>query len=159
MRRGGGRHRHLQLGSKGGKKVMERKKKKMKKKAKKQKQFLTFDEDDGDEEEFEPPPKKKVKTNKNPRIDTSYLPDAERDAEDEKLRQVYREKWHEEQKKIKQEELTLSYCYYDGSNHRRTTRVKKGETINDFLESARKLLAPHFSDLRGLHGSSLMFIK
>merc|ERR1712053_29340 len=94
--------------------VMEKKKKKMKKKAKRQKQFLTFEEDDGDEE-FEPPPKKRVKTNKNPRIDTSYLPDAERDQEDEKLRQVYREKWHEEQKKIKQEELTLSYCYYDGS--------------------------------------------
>jgi len=143
-----------------------------KRKKNKKKAMLSFDDDF--EEEFVPLKKKAKKNNKkrnknrlisekklgkNPSIDTSFLPDAERDAKDEELREQFRKEWHQEQERIKDEQLTMTFAYYDGSGHRRTTTIKKGESINDFLESARKTLAPHFSDLRGLHGSSLMFIK
>jgi len=132
-------------------KIKKRARKRIKKQA-----VLSFGDSEEEEEEFVVP-KKKFK--KNPAIDTSFLPDTERDKRDEGARAKLRDEWVLEQERIKNQPLELTYAYWDGSGHRRTTTVKKGTSMEDFLEGARKTLAPHFSDLRGLHGSHLMYIK
>lgn len=44
---------------------------------------------DSDAEKYEPPVKKKIR--KNPDVDTSFLPDREREDEENKLREEYRQ--------------------------------------------------------------------
>ena len=121
---------------------------------------------------FEEPAKKRRKLNKrktnknksrkigkNPNVDTSFLPDADRDAEDLKLRESLEKEWSKEQNLIKKERLEITYSYWDGSGHRRTIEIAKGIKIGDFLELVRKELSSQFSELRGLSGDHLMYIK
>lgn len=69
-------------------------------------------------------PKKKIK--KDPNVDTSFLPDREREEEENRLREELRQQWAEQQQKLKEEEIDITFSYWDGSGHRRTVRVKKG---------------------------------
>jgi len=158
--------RELHLGNKeenqkrDAKAVMKKKRKKLKKGLKKKKRMLTFDEEDVDEGEDLPlPKKKKRKISKNPLIDTSFLPDSERDIADAKLKEQIREEYHKKQELIKEMTLELSFSYWDGSNHRRTMRINRGMMVGDFLETARKELMKNFYDLRGIVGTNLLFIK
>lgn len=66
------------------------------------------------------------KMKKNPDVDTSFLPDREREEEENKLREELRQQWAEQQQKLKEEEIDITFSYWDGSGHRRTVRVKKG---------------------------------
>lgn len=70
---------------------------------------------------------KKVK--KDPTVDTSFLPDREREEEENRLREELRQQWAEQQKKLKEEEIDVTFSYWDGSGHRKTVRVKKGKLI------------------------------
>lgn len=70
---------------------------------------------------------KKIK--KDPNVDTSFLPDREREEEENKLREELRQQWAEQQQKLKEEEIDITFSYWDGSGHRRTVRVKKGNVI------------------------------
>lgn len=74
---------------------------------------------------------KKIK--KDPMADTSFLPDREREEEENRLREELRQKWVEQQQKLKEEEIDITFSYWDGSGHRRTVRVKKGNNTI-FLE-------------------------
>lgn len=67
---------------------------------------------------------KKIK--KDPTVDTSFLPDREREEEENRLREQLRQEWAEQQQKLKEEEIDITFSYWDGSGHRRTVRVKKG---------------------------------
>lgn len=67
---------------------------------------------------------KKIK--KDPTVDTSFLPDREREEEENKLREELRQEWALQQQKLKEEEIDITFSYWDGSGHRRTVRVKKG---------------------------------
>lgn len=67
---------------------------------------------------------KKVK--KDPTVDTSFLPDREREEEENRLREELRQQWAEQQQKLKEEEIEITFSYWDGSGHRKTVRVKKG---------------------------------
>lgn len=67
---------------------------------------------------------KKIK--KDPNVDTSFLPDREREEEENRLREELRQQWAEQQQKLKEEEIDITFSYWDGSGHRRTVRVKKG---------------------------------
>ena len=96
---------------------------------------------------------------KNPNVNTSYLPDRERDKRLELERQRLKEDWTTEQERIKQEQLEIVYSYWDGSGHRREVRVQKGTTIGGFLELTRIELSHSFSELRSLTADSLMYIK
>lgn len=40
------------------------------------------------------------------------------------------------QEKEKNEDISVAYSYWDGSNHRKDMRVKKGATISQFLQRA-----------------------
>ncbi|KAJ3296902.1 hypothetical protein HK104_001053 [Borealophlyctis nickersoniae] len=132
--------------------------KKEKRKKKKEKVTLSFDmdgegEDAEDAESLELKPKKKAK--KDPTVDTSFLPDKEREEEERREREKLRAEWLERQEKIKQEKILITYSYWDGTGHRKSVEVTKGNTIGQFLEACRL----QWHELRGVHVDNLMYIK
>lgn len=70
------------------------------------------------------------KIRKNPDVDTSFLPDREREEEENKLREELRQEWARKQNALKEEEIEITFSYWDGSGHRRNVIMKKGE---DFI--------------------------
>lgn len=82
-------------------------------------------------------------SNKDPLADTSFLPDRAREAAESALRAQLAAEWKAEQEAIKAEQIQITYSYWDGSGHRRKIVVKKGTTIGQFLELARKDLFEH----------------
>ncbi|XP_056394315.1 protein FAM50A [Hyla sarda] len=119
------------------------------------------DEDDMEEVELEKIelPKKKKKLGKNPDVDTSFLPDRDREEEENRLREELRQEWERKQEKIKSEEIEITFSYWDGSGHRRTVKMKKGNTIQQFLQKALEILRKDFSELRSAGVEQLMYIK
>ncbi|KAM3911559.1 protein FAM50A [Leptodactylus fuscus] len=121
------------------------------------------EEDEEDIEEDEPEkeelPKKKKKLGKNPDVDTSFLPDRDREEEENRLREELRQEWERKQEKIKSEEIEITFSYWDGSGHRRTVKMKKGNTIQQFLQKALEILRKDFSELRSAGVEQLMYIK
>lgn len=106
-----------------------------KNKQKKQIQALSFnlDEDEVElsEEEIESkdngPVIKRIK--KNPDVDTSFLPDREREEEENRLREELRQEWARKQNALKEEEIEITFSYWDGSGHRRSVIMKKGKGL------------------------------
>lgn len=119
------------------------------------------EEEEEEEEEFEREelPKKKKKLGKNPDVDTSFLPDRDREEEENRLREELRQEWERKQEKIKSEEIEITFSYWDGSGHRRTVKMKKGNTIQQFLQKALEILRKDFSELRSAGVEQLMYIK
>ncbi|KAM4663724.1 protein FAM50A isoform 1-T3 [Discoglossus pictus] len=123
------------------------------------------DDDDDDDEEDEEElmkaelPKKKKKLGKNPDVDTSFLPDRDREEEENRLREELRQEWERKQEKIKNEEIEITFSYWDGSGHRRTVKMKKGNTMQQFLQKALEILRKDFSELRSAGVEQLMYIK
>ncbi|EFA05839.1 protein FAM50 homolog [Tribolium castaneum] len=143
-----------------------------KNKQKKQIQALSFnlDEEECDDEseevdnkpwkrEAEDAPKITKKIKKDPNVDTSFLPDREREEEENRLREELRQKWAEQQQKLKEEEIDITFSYWDGSGHRRTVRVKKGNSIYQFLQKVLELLRREFSELKTVMADQLMYVK
>ncbi|OCT66805.1 hypothetical protein XELAEV_18038089mg [Xenopus laevis] len=123
------------------------------------------EDEEGEEEESdkEDPPeekkKKKKKLGKNPDVDTSFLPDRDREEEENRLREELRQEWEHKQEKIKSEEIEITFSYWDGSGHRRTVKMKKGNSIQQFLQKALESLRKDFSELRSAGVEQLMYIK
>lgn len=67
------------------------------------------------------------KIRKNPDVDTSFLPDREREEEENKLREELRQEWSQKQNALKEEEIEITFSYWDGSGHRRSVIMKKGK--------------------------------
>ncbi|KAG8217860.1 XAP5, circadian clock regulator-domain-containing protein [Butyriboletus roseoflavus] len=141
----------------------ERKKVKKRKKAKSTLSFA-MDDDEGDGEvssrqtpdaENSEPATKRTKFGKNPNVDTSFLPDRERDEEERKERERLRQEWLRNQEELKAEEIEVTYSYWDGSGHRKSVICKKGDTISTFLEKCRQ----QFPELRGVNVDNLMYVK
>mmetsp|Transcript_5398 Transcript_5398/g.13064 ORF Transcript_5398/g.13064 Transcript_5398/m.13064 type:complete len:334 (-) Transcript_5398:186-1187(-) len=134
----------------------QRKKRLAKEKSKKA--VLSFGEDDGeDEEESEPVFKKRVV--KNPSVDTSFLPDRQRELGEIEERKKLTHEWHANQDVKKEEPIEITFSYHDGSGHRRSIDCKKGHNIGQFLEIARKSLQEEFRELRGVASDNLLYIK
>ncbi|KAJ6525659.1 XAP5, circadian clock regulator-domain-containing protein [Mycena capillaripes] len=110
--------------------------------------------DNGDLEE-DGPPAKRGKFRKNPNVDTSFLPDREREEEERKERERLRLEWLKKQEDIKNEEIEITYSFWDGSGHRKSVTCKKGDHISTFLEKCRQ----QFPELRGVSTDNLMYIK
>lgn len=49
---------------------------------------------------------------------------------------------------IKNEELKITYSYWDGTGHRRTLTARKGDTIVQFLQKVKEQLHPDFREMR-----------
>lgn len=71
------------------------------------------------------------------------------------MREALRQEWLRKQEEIKAEEVEVVYSYWDGSGHRKSVKVKKGDKISTFLEKARQ----QFPELRGVNVDNLMYIK
>ncbi|XP_053908145.1 protein FAM50A [Cuculus canorus] len=122
---------------------------------------FSLDEEAADDEPPEAPeePPKKKKLGKNPDVDTSFLPDRDREEEENRLREELRQEWEAKQEKIKNEEIEITFSYWDGSGHRRTVKMKKGNTMQQFLQKALEILRRDFSELRSAGVEQLMYIK
>ncbi|XP_014662907.1 PREDICTED: protein FAM50A-like [Priapulus caudatus] len=140
----------------------------------KQRATLSFNmDDDGSEEETEDvdskeesrdstdvePLLKKKKLGKNPNVDTSFLPDKEREEEENGLREQLRQEWVTKQEKLRSEEIEITYSYWDGSGHRRNVRMKKGNSISQFLHRCLENLRKEFTELKLATVDQLMYIK
>ena len=161
----------------------EQKKKKRKKTAKSTLSFAIDDDGDGDgDADNEEQSVKRAKLRKNPGVDTSFLPDREREEEERRQREELRQEWLRKQEEMKQEEIEITYSYWDGSGHRKSVKVslvlwalwegpdhveharglfplpaqcKKGDDIATFLEKCRQ----QFPELRGVSVDNLMYVK
>ncbi|XP_046919507.2 protein FAM50 homolog [Dermatophagoides farinae] len=105
------------------------------------------------------PQNKKRKMMKNPDVDTSFLPDRVREEEENRLREQLRQEWAEKQEKLKNEEIEITFSYWDGSGHRRSVMMKKGNTMYQFLQKALELLRKEFHELKTVTTDQLMYIK
>ena len=76
-----------------------------------------------DEEPSSPPTKKRFV--KNPGVDTSFLPDREREDRERLEREELRKDWLTQQERIKGEVVEITYSYWDGSGHRKTVEVSE----------------------------------
>jgi len=83
------------------------------------------------------PPAKKFKVGKNPNVDTSFLPDRDRELEEQRERERLALEWRDKQEQIKQDEIEVTFSFWDGSGHRASVRCRKGETIATFLDRAK----------------------
>lgn len=94
-------------------------------------------------------------------VDTSFLPDKDREEEERILREKLRQEWVEKQQKLKNEEADLVFSYWDGSGHRRSIRIKKRMTIQMFLTKALEILRREnvFNELKPASVDQLIFVK
>lgn len=127
---------------------------------------LSFAFDDEEEEEGEDgekseedKPKEKIKMSKNPDVDTSFLPDREREVEENRLREELRVEWERKQQATKNEEIEITFSYWDGSGHRRAVVMRKGNSIYQFLQKCLEMLRKDFNELRASTADHLMYIK
>ena len=96
---------------------------------------------------------------KDPTIDTSFLPDKDREGRMAAERRRLQNEWIANQNKLKKELLEITYSYWDGSGHRRTVTVKKGDSIAEFLEQVRKGLSKEFREMANASSDALLYIK
>ena len=96
---------------------------------------------------------------KNPAVDTSFLPDKDREAAAEAERLRLKREWVQKQKAMQNETLDITYSYWDGSGHRRNVRCKKGDTIGDFLDLVRKDLSKEFREIANVSSDALVYVK
>eukprot|EP00731_Ephydatia_muelleri_P002529 Em0001g2529a len=111
------------------------------------------------DKETSPPASKKKKMIKNPTVDTSFLPDKDREEAEQKEREHLRQEWLEKQEKIKNEDIDITYSYWDGSGHRKHVQMKKGDSIRQFLQKCLESLRKDFSELRAAGPDSLIYVK
>ena len=102
---------------------------------------------------------KKKRLGKNPDVDTFFLPDVDRDEEENKLREKLREQWEQRQRKLKEETVEITYSYWDGSGHRKSVNMKKGNTIYQFLQKCLDDLRIDFPELRAVTADQLVYVK
>lgn len=96
---------------------------------------------------------------KNPSVDTSFLPDKEREQAAMQERERLRKEWLDRQQAMKEEILEITYSYWDGTGHRRAVKLKKGDTIGAFLELVRKDLSQEFQEMRNISSDALIYVK
>ncbi|GFH14850.1 uncharacterized protein HaLaN_10976, partial [Haematococcus lacustris] len=101
----------------------------------------------------------KKKLGKDPRVVTSFLPDQERERQAALLREELKQEWLAQQNMVKSEPLAIVYSYWDGAGHRREIKVKKGDSIGQFLKAVREQLLPEFRELRHVSVDNLLYVK
>ncbi|XP_013097446.2 protein FAM50 homolog [Stomoxys calcitrans] len=102
-------------------------------------------------------PKKRIC--KNPDVDTSFLPDRDREEEENRLREQLRQEWVMQQATLKDQEIPITFSYWDGSGHRRSVVMKKGNSIYQFLQKCLEVLRKEFNELKTVMADQLMYVK
>lgn len=103
------------------------------------------------------PENKKIR--KNPDVDTSFLPDREREEQENRLREELRQEWVSQQSTLKEQEIPVTFSYWDGSGHRKSLVMKKGHTIYQFLQKCLDMLRKDYSELKTVMADQLMYVK
>lgn len=85
---------------------------------------------------------------KDPTVRSDFLPDREREREEEALREQLKSEWLAQQAAIKAEPLEITYSYYNGTGHRRSVTVTKGTTVGQFLQAVYEQLAKEFREMK-----------
>lgn len=108
-----------------------------------------------------PPPlhAKKKLSKKDPTVDTSFLPDRDREGQIQAERVRLEQEWLERQVELQKEKLEITYSYWDGSGHRRACTITKGSSVGDFLEAVRKDLCREFKELGSVASDALVYVK
>lgn len=105
-------------------------------------------------------PKRKRTFGKDPTAATSFLYDADREAQLQQKKKDLVKEYHKEQDAVKKQKLEVTYSYWDGSGHRRSVVVEKVFTIGQFLlKSKKELEKTDFPELRSVTLDSLMYVK
>jgi protein FAM50 len=103
---------------------------------------------------------KRKRLGKCPTVNTSFLYDADREAELEAKKKALAEEYKTEQEQVKKDKLEVTYSYWDGSGHRRSSMVEKGWKIGEFLAKCKaELEKADFPELRTVSLDSLMYVK
>lgn len=110
-----------------------------------------------DDDDDEPVLRKKVR--KNPDVDTSFLPDRDREEDENRLREELRQQWVSQQATLKDQDITITFSYWDGSGHRRSVAMKKGNSIYQFVQRCLEVLRKEFSELKTVMADQLMYVK
>jgi protein FAM50 len=133
-----------------------------------QKKTLSFQDDedadelDGLDSDGDDDDKPNIRTSfgKDPSVNTSFLYDADREAEIQRKKQDLIKEYHTDQNQQKNQQLEVTYSYWDGSGHRRSCVVEKGHTIGQFLAKSKKELEKtDFPELRTTTLDSLLYVK
>lgn len=74
-------------------------------------------------------------------------------------REQIAQEWMQKQSQVKNEEIEITYSYWDGSGHRRQVRMKKGNSIQQFLQKCLETLRKEFNDLKAVTVDQLMYVK
>ncbi|KAG3283716.1 FAM50A-containing [Ictidomys tridecemlineatus] len=90
---------------------------------------------------------KRKKLGKNPDVDTGFLPDQDRKEQE----------WEAKQEKIKSEEIEITFNYWAGCGHQQTVKMKKGNTMKQFLQKALEILREDSSKLRSAGVEQFIF--
>ncbi|OLL23819.1 FAM50 family protein [Neolecta irregularis DAH-3] len=107
--------------------------KKVSKKSKKRTKLSFDDGDDVGSDDTALPSKKRI-IGKDPGVDTSFLPDNEREELNNLRREQLRKEYLENMVKAKEEEVELHFSYFEGTETPYKLQVRKGDTIRKFLE-------------------------
>jgi len=117
------------------------------------------DEEEGEEAAEELP--KRPKLGKNPSVDSSFLPDKDRDDAVAKRREELADEYRKQQDVIKAEMIEVTYSYHDPSGrdgfkgHRNAITLPKGSTMQEFLNKCREQQVA----LRSCSAADLMYVK
>ena len=99
--------------------------------------------------------RKRIKLGKDPSVNTSFLPDREREEQERIANEIKREEWLKRQEEIKAETVEIQFAYYDGLSHLGSVTVKKGEPIFNLIDKAKQ----SFSSIRDVATEKLLFAK
>ncbi|KAH7415151.1 hypothetical protein KP509_14G030300 [Ceratopteris richardii] len=89
------------------------------------------------------------KFGKDPTVETSFLPEREREAKEQAERERLRKQWQKEQERIKNEPLEITYII----------QVRKGDSIAEFLRAVQQQLASEFREIRTASVENLLYVK
>ena len=96
---------------------------------------------------------------KNPGVNTTFLPDRDRERQEREERERLKREWVVEQQRLQSEALQITFSYWDGSGHRRSITVKRGDSVGTFLRGVRDALSPEFRELRSASVDNMLYVK
>lgn len=99
--------------------------------------------------------RKRLKLGKDPSVNTSFLPDREREEQERIANEIKREEWIKRQEEIKAETVEIQFAYFDGLSHLGSVTVKKGEPVFNLIDKAKQ----QFSAIRDISAEKLLFAK
>lgn len=125
--------------------------------AKKQK-LLSFDHEDEEKEE-EDSDQKVATFVKDPTVRTDFLPDRDRDVRRKQEMQDRKKAKLAQEEERKKEEFTVKFSLFDGMDHAFQVKMRKDQTVMEFLEAAREACATDFPEMKKHAAIDLMYVK